>query len=585
MCVGPAIAFGYRLQIAVWNVASRFALWHFERQARAAQRVNSDVLHVILKRNRATAIGRRLGFTAILAAPDSVGRFQERVPLSTYADYADDIERIAAGQDAILTSSVVDRFGGSSGTTGASKRIPGTAQSRAIYVRYAGLIMRGVLLRQAPPGWSRRPGINLMSMSVPNAAAPHALPLVSMTHAGIRAMRRWLSAFWTSPAVVFEVGDRNASMYLHALFALHRDDPVYIYDVFAPHLLAWLRLIDLRRNDLLRDIAAGSLAADLVLTPGEREHLTRHLVADPPRAATLRRHFAHGLRGIAVRIWPGLSVVSVVTTGGFSLCVPALRRYLGRDVHLHSPLFGATESLVGVNVFPATDLYTLACGAAYFEFISSGEGETRQSVDISELKIGAHYEVVVTTLAGLYRYCLDDVIEVAGFHSQAPLLRFLYRRGSVINLCGEKITEAQTAAALDRALGGAGRCVDYSVTTPITASGCCYRFYIELTDESRTPICRSARLARALDEALCAANTCYLSARHRARTISMLQVRLLRAGGFERLRGQLQARANLPGGNQTKTPRWIRDPATVAILETEVIRSSEFPRDFTALIE
>ena len=123
---------------------------------------------------------------------DCTQRSRPHLPHIEGGCYADDIERIAAGQDAILTSSVVDRFGGSSGTTGASKRIPGTAQSRAIYVRYAGLIMRGVLLRQAPPGWSRRPGINLMSMSVPNAAAPHAL---SPPAARWKAGGGWYSAW------------------------------------------------------------------------------------------------------------------------------------------------------------------------------------------------------------------------------------------------------------------------------------------------------------------------------------------------------------------------------------------------------
>jgi len=579
------IALLHHLQIALWNLASRIALWRFERQAQVAQRVNDDTLRTILRRNRATAIGQRLGFIGILAAPDSIRRYRERVPVTTYEDYGNDVERIAAGESDILTADTVTCFGGSSGTTGAPKRIPSTKRSRAIYARFAGLVMRGVLLRRAPPGWSHRPGINLMSMAASRRAPPGSLPLVSMTHTGMRAIRWWLSALWISPAVVFEVRDPNASMYLHALFALRRDDPVYIYDVFAPHLLAWLRMIEARRDDLLRDVAEGSLAADLALTSGERKRLAPYLVADSARAAVLQRHFSQGSRGIAGRIWPGLSVVSVVATGGFSFCMPALRRYLGSDMRISSPLYGATESLVGVSLDPAADTYVLTCGAAYFEFVPVADGRSRHPVEISGLEIGSRYEVIVTTVAGLYRYRLDDVVEVVGFHGQAPFVRFLYRHGTIINLCGEKMTEVQTAAALERALGGAGRCIEYAVTIALTAAGCCYRFYIELADEQCCVVHQPVLLARALDDELCVANICYRRARHRARIISVPEICLLRAGAFERLRVRLQSRAGVPGIHQVKTPRLVRDPVVVAMLNAEVSLSSEFPCELAPLIK
>jgi hypothetical protein len=58
-----------------------------------------------------------------------------------------------------------------------------------------------------------------------------------------------------------------------------------------------------------------------------------------------------------------------------------------------------------------------------------------------ELQQGHRYSVIVTTGAGLYRYRLNDVIEVAGFYNQCPLIRFIGRQSKVVDICGEKLNE------------------------------------------------------------------------------------------------------------------------------------------------
>ena len=48
-----------------------------------------------------------------------------------------------------------------------------------------------------------------------------------------------------------------------------------------------------------------------------------------------------------------------------------------------------------------------------------------------QLVVGKKYEVVVTNKDGLWRYQLNDIVEVAGFTPEEgiPLLRFIERKG------------------------------------------------------------------------------------------------------------------------------------------------------------
>jgi len=55
--------------------------------------------------------------------------------------------------------------------------------------------------------------------------------------------------------------------------------------------------------------------------------------------------------------------------------------------------------------------------------------------------VGRKYSVIVTTGGGLYRYRLNDLIEVVDFYHQCPLIRFIGRQSKVVDLCGEKLNE------------------------------------------------------------------------------------------------------------------------------------------------
>ncbi len=56
-----------------------------------------------------------------------------------------------------------------------------------------------------------------------------------------------------------------------------------------------------------------------------------------------------------------------------------------------------------------------------------------------ELEDGRRYYVIVTGANGLYRYDLNDVVEVRGFHGRTPKVAFVRKGRDMLNITGEKL--------------------------------------------------------------------------------------------------------------------------------------------------
>ena len=71
--------------------------------------------------------------------------------------------------------------------------------------------------------------------------------------------------------------------------------------------------------------------------------------------------------------------------------------------------------------------YVLVPRAMFFEFIPIEIGDSG-ILFADQVEVGKSYEVIITTVSGLYRYRLGDVVKVVGFFNNTPLLEFLYRQ-------------------------------------------------------------------------------------------------------------------------------------------------------------
>ena len=102
-----------------------------------------------------------------------------------------------------------------------------------------------------------------------------------------------------------------------------------------------------------------------------RKELNNGMSPDPKRAKELRDAREAGVEGIAKRIWPKLNLIMTADSGTFELYGDRLRSIYCQSVPLYSPLYAASEGLLGVNIWPdeRPSRYLLAPNSMVFEFI------------------------------------------------------------------------------------------------------------------------------------------------------------------------------------------------------------------------
>lgn len=513
----------------------------------------------------------------MLAAAEPERAYRERVPLRNYASHADAIQAIAQGEADVLFPGRPSMFVATSGTSSDPKLLPTTRLQQNSALEHIALLAPALRWEVAPELRLAQRSINLMLASDPADAMPGGVPLGMSSAGGLRQVLRAAPFIWTSPARVFELRQHSTALYLHALFGLVDRQAGCIEAIFGTHIVSWMAMMLNRREALVADLAAGCINADIPLAAEDRDRLEAELTPQPERAAEVEAAFAAGESGLLKRLWPQLQVLSTVVSGAFAVSLPRLRQLAGPDIKICASSFGATESMVGVNMWPdQQDRYALAVGSGYFEFLPLGELDTEQPKPLcmDEVRTGESYEIVVTSFAGLFRYRLGDVVKVCDWTGETPVFEFDYRLGEVLDLVGEKTTERHTqqvvATLAEEQLGAPSAVSNFTVVADCALARFRYRVYLELADGDASPV-DPAVLARDFDAKLQGVNPSYRTLARANGRLAAADVRVVAPGTFARLEERRYQKADGVSRNQVKVPRVLKDAAQIELLEAALV--------------
>jgi hypothetical protein len=224
------------------------------------------------------------------------------------------------------------------------------------------------------------------------------------------------------------------------------------------------------------------------------------------------------------------------TQGNCALILPRIRPWLREGTPILDFGYIASEVTATDLIDPATQGSLLQVQHAFYEFapLEDGDGSDphRRLLLAHELEVGRRYFVHVTTLSGLYRYDMNDVIEVVGRFHDAPVIRFLFKGKGITSLQGEKLSEQQLIEAVGRGARRAGLEHDFFVAYADAQRGG-YTLYVELTGAASRA--DRERLAVAVDRALCEVNVEY-DAKRASERLKPLTVVPLRADSFAEYR-------------------------------------------------
>ncbi len=404
----------------------------------------------LIQSNAQSAYGRAHGFDRI----HSIADYQRLVPVVDYDAVRPWIDRIAMGEQGVLTQAPVRMLEPSGGSTSTNKFIPYTDDLLEDFARATNPWLHDLFshvkgLKGTQSYWS----ISLAKQGQRQTEGGVPIGFDDDTEYFSPVMRWALNRMMAVPNSVAQAADMEAWRWQTCLHLL-RAESLGLISVWSPTYLSLLMAYISHNLDVL-----------LAALPARRAQRIRHAVDRAGR-----------LTGEA--LWPHLKLISCWTDSIAAHFLPELRQWFP-----HTPLQGkgllATEGVVSAPLLPEDGSgCPLAINSHFLEFIDLDHPD-RIPCLAHEMKNGGAYSPIMSTGGGLYRYHLKDVVHCVGHVGATPKVRFWGKLDRVSDLCGEKVHASQVEAALQIARDKTGAQWRFAMLAPVPGQPSHYRLFVD----------------------------------------------------------------------------------------------------------
>jgi hypothetical protein len=519
-----------------------------ERAAHEPLNAQRDVLRRLLETNKETRFGREHGFADI---GGDHKRFVDRVPVQDYEQVRPYIDAQRRTGDAALTEEAPLFYAQTSGTTGRPKHIPITPSTLRIQRREQALF--SYLQYRACPSAFAGKALGVMGAAIEGRLdTGHVVGSVS-GHL-YRSLPRTVRSRFVVPPEVSDIPDYDLKYLVIARLALAERDITYLG---SPNPTTFLRLIAIvndERDRLRESLETGTLDRLADVSPSVREILARRIRPDRARAAQIggagNLTYAH--------LWPRIRLVTTWTGGSCGLALDKLRALLPPAAAVMELGYQSTECRGTLALQAEAPGGVPPLNHHFFEFVERGAWDrgAPEFITIDRLETGRFYYVLITTASGLYRYFMNDLVEMTGRFHATPLLRFVQKGKGVTNLTGEKLYEAQAIEAVRDVTGRFGVTSGFFVLVADEGASA-YRLFVEFDEGRHVDV---DRLGAALDDRLGELNLEYQGKRHSGR-LGPLTVVLVRPGTGEAYKAACVRAGQREGQYKPPALQYLKDLA------------------------
>jgi hypothetical protein len=436
--------------IALPLTLAKYRDWNpFIAQTHCPELAQQAVLRDILLQQAGTAFGQAHRFGSLHTYEEFAGE----VPVSTYEDLRPAIEAQEKSGKPLLTSARPILYTQTSGTTGVPKHIPILTQTVDAIRRYQRLF--------AYAQWQGVPAIYQGSVLVISGQSieghlPGGTPFGSMS--GL--MFNCLPAAIRRKSLLRD-GESAASdyrqRYLNIAVRALADPSISV--LATPNPSTILKLLEVMRSEyaLLLEMLSGE-------TRGGCPPLPERVPISSTRLSQLRAFIGQEEALDCATLWPNLQAVVTWMGGNCAVLIPRLRSLLPQRARIIEMGYLSSECLGTLNVDVLNNRCVPTLADNLFEFVEVGdEASDVKPILLHQLQAGRKYTVIVTTRNGLYRYAMHDIIEVTGYFSRTPTIRFIQKGKGVTNITGEKLYEHQVTEAVGQALNARGLSSEFFV--------------------------------------------------------------------------------------------------------------------------
>lgn len=417
----------------------------FVKQTKDPLKAQKDLLLKIVKENKDTVFGKEHNFADIKTVED----YQKNTPINNYETLRPYIKRMLRGEDSILIKDRPIFFGITSGTTNKPKLIPVTKKSRRAKSKVMSLWLY-YLLNKHPKALNGK-ALVIMSPAV-EGYAPSGLPFGSESGDGYRTMPRMVRKKYALPYEIFCIKDYEARYYTILRFGMSQN--VSNFATLNPlTILILCQKIEKYSRNIIEDIRAGTLNGSLEIDTAIRQSLEKTLKPDPHRASFLEKLLVEKGTLLPKDFWPNLETIECWTGGTVGMYIKELTRYFPDNIKIRDFGYVSTEGRCSLPISDNGPSGILTIGTNFYEFIPEEDHEKQNPryLTVEKLEKGKRYYVIFTTIGGLYRYNIDDIIKVVSFFNKTPVIEFVQKGKNVSSATGEKLYESQIISAINKA--------------------------------------------------------------------------------------------------------------------------------------
>lgn len=400
------------------------------------------------------------------------------LPMTEFADYAEAFEEAFEQGGNPTATRPVDYWAESSGTTASTrKRFPylaGDRQQRLTAFSPIGAYL--YRLSMAEPHIPALPAL-VMANAGSQPPSPAGVPVGYATGYFITRMPAWASGTMAIPWEIYQRPDLWDEW--APLYAVAKELSLAVA-ISAGWLTGFYRTL-LERMDDYWPYLAGRATPPAPLPP---------VRVRPRRLRRLREMFRSGTPTFR-EVWPRMPVVLSWTKASAAAQLPMLEPFLG-GVPVRDYPYICTEAAITVPLYDGGEGHPVHPGSTIVELLPEGaEPVAGNLLPAWRAEPGRDYEVFLTTVNGLIRYRLHDVVRCNGWFHRSPRLTFRSKSAFLVKVTSTAIPEDDVVRLL-RGIGYRG--VDDVLIGPHPSRSAFTMYVREGSD--------AGRLAGTLDDAL-----------------------------------------------------------------------------------
>lgn len=447
---------------------------------------SEQTLRAILTYAKDTVYGQEHDFAYVLQAKDDTElyrRYQEKVKANDYEALRPYVERHKNGEAGILFPGKPVLYATTSGTTSEPKWIPITQEYLSnIYGKMTKVWLYNFIKNKRKVFSGK---ILSIVGKVVEGYAPDGTVFGSVSGVTQRDCPGFVKALYSNPQCVYSIEDYNARYYVLMRMGIEQDITLIV--TANPSTIVELQNnVNMFYDAYVNDIEKGTLNQDLNIAPEIRKELEACLKPNPARANELRAMKEKYGTVLPKHYWPNLQLLNTWKCGNTKVYLDKFKDSFPPTM-LHQEFgYFSSECRFGL-VLDDTLNTVLFPHFHYYEFIDEADLDNPNPVylQLHELKEGKRYCPFVTTFAGLYRYNMNDLLEVGPNFQNTPTVHMIQKVNGIVTITGEKLHERQFIEAVREAEEKTGMKTRFFIGfADLSIVG--YRFYYEFADQNVT---------------------------------------------------------------------------------------------------